>query len=76
MLFRSMVRPKAATVTRILDTAPEEVQIVIREPVGFGRLWNESAEWGLDPRLEVAGYGPAGRTLSRNLFVRRRPDAA
>lgn len=70
----NMVSPKAAVLARIADTAPADVQIVLREPHSLGRLWAESGEQELDPRLEViAEARPSDRVaLSRNLFVRRR----
>ena len=69
----SMVSPKLAVISRILDTAPGDVQIVLWEPVSLGRLWVESAERHLDPRLEVTGRG-AISWLARDVFVRRRGE--
>ena len=67
----SMVSPKAAVVSRIADTAPEDVQIVLWEPVSLGRLWAESAETTLDPRLEVTGRTSIHRNMTRDVFVAR-----
>lgn len=69
----SMVSPKPTIVSRIAETAPDDVQIVLWEPHSFGRLWMESAEEGLDPRLEITGRGPVS-WLSRDIFARRRPS--
>jgi hypothetical protein len=67
----SMVSPKAKVIARIADTAPEDVQIILWEPYSLGRLWVESTERTLDPRLEVTGYGSVA-WLARDVFVRRR----
>ena len=68
----SMVSLKTAVVSRIADTAPEDVQIILWEPYSLGRLWAERAESDLDPRLEVVGRGSASAHLSRDVLVRRR----
>jgi hypothetical protein len=72
----NMVSPKAAVLARIADTAPTDVQIVLREPFSLGRLWADSGEQGLDPRLEVVGRArPSGYVaLSRDVFLMRRND--
>jgi hypothetical protein len=67
----SMVAQKAAVVSRIADTAADDVEIVVREPCSLGLLWSESAERSLDSRMEVTGYGPVSRTLSRDIFLTR-----
>jgi hypothetical protein len=71
-----MVAGKAATLSRILATAPADAQIILREPYSLGRLWTESAEADLDQRVEIVGRGDGSRYLTRNLFLRRRPLAA
>lgn len=68
----NMVSPKGAVLARIADTAPDGVQIIVREPYALGRLWAESGERDLDPRLEVTARGPGSRYLSRDVFLRRR----
>ena len=68
----SMVSPKAAVVSRIADTAPKGVQIVLWEPYSLGRLWAENAERMLDPRLEVTGRTRVSRNMTRDVFVKRR----
>jgi len=72
----SMVSPKAAVVSRIADTAPDNVQIVLWEPVSLGRLWAENAERTLDPRLEVIGRTSISRNMTRDVFVARRGDSS
>jgi len=67
----SMVSPKQDVITRILDTAPEDVRIVLWEPVSLGRLWVESGRPDRNPRLEITGRGPLLR-LSQDVFTRRR----
>jgi hypothetical protein len=68
----SMVTPKAAVVSRIADTAPEHVRIILWEPYSLGRLWAEAAEPDLDPRLEVTGRSSIWRNMTRDVFVQRR----
>jgi hypothetical protein len=68
----SMVTPKAAVVSRIVDTAPEPVTIILWEPYSLGRLWAEAAEPTLDPRLEVTGRSSVWRNMTRDVFARRR----
>lgn len=68
----SMVTPKAEVVSRIADTAPDNVLIIIWEPYSLGRLWAECAEEALDPRLEVTGRRPVSYNMTRDIFVRRR----
>ena len=76
---------KAGILSRIADTAPENVQVIVNDPYSLGRLWEESAEESLDPRLEIFARSPdwyAGRlaagenvpaaALSRDLYIRRR----
>lgn len=77
VLIANMVSPKAGVVSRIADTAPEEVRIVVRDPLSLGRLWSDSVERALDPRLEVAGRGDGSGhwSLSRDLYLKRRASA-
>lgn len=70
----SMVSPKQDVIDRILDTAPEDVRIVLWEPVSLGRLWVESSRPDRNPRLEITGRGPILR-LSQDVFARRRRAA-
>lgn len=72
----SMVSRKAAVVSRIADTAPEDVQIILWEPCSLGRLWAVSAEATLDPRLEVIGRDSVAPGLTTDLHVRRRGASA
>jgi hypothetical protein len=67
----NMVSPKPAVLSRIADTAPASVQIVVREPYSLGLLWAESAEINLDPRLQIAGRGRGSYRRSRDLYLRR-----
>jgi hypothetical protein len=68
----SMVSPKAAVMSRIADTAPEDVQIVVWEPVSLGRLWAERVGTTLDPRLVITGRTSIHRNMTRDVFVTRR----
>ncbi len=71
----SMVSPKRAVIARILETAPEDVRIVLWEPISLGRLWLESSEPDRHPQLEITGRGPVVR-LSQDVFARRRRPTA
>jgi hypothetical protein len=77
VFLANMVSPKAAVLSRIADTAPADVQIVLRDPYALGILWAESGERCLDPRLEVISRAqPIGDSaLSRDVFIRRRTGA-
>lgn len=65
----SMVSPKAAIVSRIAETAPPDLQLVLWEPYSLARLWSERAEETLDPRLEVVGRTSVSRNMTRDVFV-------
>lgn len=77
VFIANMMSPKAAVLSRIADTAPANVQVVLRDPYSFGRLWAERGQEDLDPRLEVVatGWPSDGVALSRDLFIRRRAAA-
>jgi len=68
----NMVRPKQVILARILDTAPDHVRIVLRDPYSLGLLWAEEGGAALDPRASIVARGPGSRFLSRNLFLARR----
>ena len=68
----AIVSPKSAVMSRIADTAPDDVQIVVREPFSLARLWLESIEHSLDPRLEITSMGPKSPTMNRDVYLRRR----
>ena len=70
----SMVSPKTSVIDRILETAPEHVQIVSWEPVALGRLWVESGELDRNPYLEITGRSEI-RRLSQDVYARRRRAA-
>lgn len=74
IFIANMVSPKAAVLSRIADTAPANVQIVLRDPHSLGQLWAESGEQGLDHRLYIDSAAQPSDyvSLSRDLFVRRR----
>lgn len=78
---------KSAVVSRIADTAPRNVQVLVNEPYSLGRLWHEAVEDVLDHRFEVIGRGPdqyAGRSpitekgpaasLQRDVYLKRRSE--
>ncbi|MEM1075919.1 MAG: methyltransferase domain-containing protein [Pseudomonadota bacterium] len=67
----NMVSPKLRVLERILETASETVQIVLRDPYSFGRLWTERGEDALDERFEVLDYGPPSPAyFSRDVYIR------
>ena len=68
----NMVRPKQAVLARILDTAPDHVRIILRDPYSLGLLWAEEGGAALDPCLSIVTRGADSRFLSRNLFLARR----
>jgi hypothetical protein len=72
VFITNMISSKAAVLSRIAETAPPEVRIIVREPYSLRRLWSESGERSLDPRLEVIGRGTAHPTLSRDVYLKRR----
>ena len=72
----NMVSPKKRVLERIVATAPENVQIVLRDPYSLGRLLTERGTERLDPRLEVVCEGkPEPAYLSRNVFLRRSEES-
>jgi hypothetical protein len=72
VFITNMISSKAAVLSRIAETAPPDVRIIVREPYSLRRLWSESAERSLDPRLEIIGKGSANPTLSRDVYLKRR----
>ena len=66
-----MAFAKSAILSRIADTAPDDVQVLVNEPYSLGHLWHEAVEPSLDPRFEIIAKGP-GRATRRDLFLRRR----
>jgi hypothetical protein len=68
----AIVSPKSAVISRIGDTAPEGVRIVVREPYSLARMWLESIEQSLDPRFEVTGMGTKSPNMNRDVYLRRR----
>jgi hypothetical protein len=70
------VSGKAAMLSRIADTAPENVQIAVREPYSLGRLWAESCRLESEPRLELVARGTGSSLLSRGLYLKRRGATA
>ena len=55
-----------------LDTAPDHVRIVLRDPYSLGLLWAEEGCVALDPRVSIVARGAGSRFLSRDLFLARR----
>lgn len=78
VFITNMIASKAAVLSRIADTAPPDVRVIVRDPYSLRRLWSEDGERSLDPRLEIIGRGTAHPTLSRDVYLKRRAvgDAA
>ena len=74
LFITNMIASKAAVLSRIAETGPPDVRIIVREPYSLRRLWSESGERSLDPRLEIIGWGSAHPTLSRDLYLKRRSE--
>ena len=74
----NMASPKSKILSRIADTAPENVRVVAREPYSLGRLWGDMVERGLDQRFEVTGKGSGGGYfLTRDVYLQRtRPSTS
>ncbi len=73
----NMVKGKTAVVARILETAPEDVQIVVRSPAGLGRLWTEALDDVAMLGLQIAERGHVGRNLARDhLLTASRQDGS
>ena len=68
----NMVRPKQVVLARILETAPDHVTIILRDPYSLGLLWAEEGGAALDPCVSIVARGAGSRFLSRNLFLARR----
>ena len=69
-----MALPQLAVLSRVADTAPDNVQVVVRDSYSLGRLWGSPLESFLDPRFEVTGKGRGGGGfyLTRDVYLRRR----
>jgi hypothetical protein len=70
----NMVVGKPSILSRIADTAPEDVRLIVRDSYSLGRLYAENAASQLDPRYEVVGEGGRDRTvaLSYDIYLRLR----
>ena len=71
----NMVRSKQVVLARILDTAPDHITIILRDPYSLGLLWAEEGGAALDPCVSIVARGAGSRFLSRNLFLARRASA-
>ncbi len=63
--------PKAGILARIATTAPAEVAVVVREPVGVGRLLAEALDRPPSPWHVVASGPTDQRFLSRDVLLSR-----
>jgi hypothetical protein len=72
IFITNMISSKAAVLSRIAETAPRDVQVIVRDPYSLRHLWSESSEHSLDPRLEITGRDSPTASLSRNVYLKRR----
>lgn len=72
----STLSNKTAVISRIADTAPQDVRLILREPCGLGRLWVERAEDTLDPRIEIVGRARNSQGPITDVYATRRGDSA
>ncbi len=71
----NMVFGKSYILSRIADTAPQDIRLIVRDSYSLGRLYAENAARQLDPRFEVVGEGERDRTvaLSHDIYLKLRP---
>lgn len=62
---------KADVLARVFATAPAAVRVVVREPIGGGRLLAESVLAGLPPEHEIIARGDRSRTTQHAVLRRR-----
>lgn len=73
----NMVRGKDDVVARVLQTADQGVQIVVRVPVGLGRLWTEDLKDPAALGVQIAERGHVSAHQGRDqLLVQVNGDAA
>lgn len=72
----NMVKGKDAVVARVLETAPEEVQIVVRSPAGLGRLWTEALEDVTRLGMRITKRGHVGRYLAHDQLLTTLPQGS
>lgn len=69
----SMASPMPAVLSRIADTAPDNLQLIVTELQSLGRLWNDKLDRILDSRLEIIKQGRMRSILSRDVLIAMRP---
>lgn len=73
----NLASPKRAILERIARTVAPGTAVVLREPVGLGRLLSESGVEALPPGLRWTGEGSTDTGfLSRDAYLRAEPAAA
>ena len=66
----NLVSPKFSVIKRIVATAGDGVQIIVREPYAIGRLFTEAATDKLPANLSIKATGPYEPAFySRNVFL-------
>ena len=68
----NLVSPKKKILNQIIETAKNDVQLILRDPCGMGILLSESGMEDLDPRLRLIGEGIENKYfLSKHFFLQR-----
>lgn len=68
----NLVSPKKDVLNRIWETAPDNAQIIVREPYSIGRLWTEKGTDDLCDKFEVVAYGDYGPAYySRDVILKK-----
>jgi hypothetical protein len=68
----NLVSPKRRILNQIIETARNDVKVILRDPYGMGILLSESGMEDLDPRFRLIGEGTKNEYfLSRHFFLRR-----
>ena len=68
----NLVSSKKMVLARILETARNDVRIILRDPFGMGILLSESGMADLDPRFRLVGEGIENRYfLSKHFFLKK-----
>ncbi len=70
----NFVTPKMKVLDRIAETAKNGVQILVRTPVSFSKMFYESALDGLNPRLTITQEGAINRYFLSSTLVMQKLD--
>jgi len=68
----NLASPKRSILNQILETAKKDVQVILRDPYGFGILLSESGMEALDHRFQLTGEGIENEYfLSKHFFLKK-----